>query len=854
MLIRVTGGSAGIAEYLVHGQKQDRELARDELDERVILDGDLEITDAVIKGMEKEGERYLHITLAFKEDALEAETLKSITADFKQFAMSAFDADELNFYAEAHLPKTRSYIDRRTGELIERKPHIHIVIPEKNLLSGQNLNPFGKVDQQIKFLEAFQEHANAKYGLASPKDHRRDQFTSESEMISRYKGDLFQGTAKALKGRILSDVMDRKISDYDSFKALLVTHGATRTRNAGQDAEYQNVKPADQTKGINLKDYVFSREFIQKPEAEKRHFLAEEGRKQYESQQPGRVTGPELVARLKEWHAVRAPEIKYLNSGNRKLYAAYRSAERDEKRAILAERAAKFYTKHRKEPSHDRPDQLIADIADNLRAAGRNIESTRGAVGDPEQARRNLADRRASRAIEALGQRLGHDQAEDRQVSQAAPQPRDRRRADNVVGQLAAEHRERTTEARAATVPEFAQIKRELDARRLLAHLSKTHGVIPEKYEVTKGKDGADRIKAGNRNLNVSDFLTQEIRLSFTEAAPILREVYAAQVSREVTEARPEPRRELWESYRQAQPDQAGQKARELDAQRKSERDRREKIRAGYQAERRAIQNDQRRKPTERKAALSIVHMERVNQDMSLREAVSIERQQLKDKYSQTHQERYSAFLHELAGRGDEAALAELRRQRKTVATPTGLNTIEAVVKVKRADQTAPIARSLVYSIDHGGNVTYYADAAKQRALVIDSGQRVNVPTAKDSEAVEVGLRLAVQKFGYGLKIRGTDDFKNEIIEVAVKTGLQVQFDSPAMNEKLQRRRAERDELQARGKAFIAGERAKGEKGRATPIPAPATPAPVKAQEPKKERRQIKTGAPARQKKHDQER
>ena len=204
MLVRITGGSEGIAEYLANGQKADREFTRDELDERVILDGDLELTDTIIKGMEKEGERYLHITLAFKEDALDPEVMRGLVSDFKQFAMSAYDADEFNFYAEAHLPKLKSYTNRQTGELVERKPHIHIVIPEQNLLSGQNLNPFGRVEQQTKFLEAFQEHANAKYGLASPKDNRRTEFTSESEIISRYKGDLFQGSAKELKERILS--------------------------------------------------------------------------------------------------------------------------------------------------------------------------------------------------------------------------------------------------------------------------------------------------------------------------------------------------------------------------------------------------------------------------------------------------------------------------------------------------------------------------------------------------------------------------------------------------------------------------------------------------------------------------
>lgn len=851
MLIRITGGTEGIAEYLQSGQKSDREFTRDELDERVIIDGDLELTDTIIKGMEKEGERYLHITLAFKEDALDPEVMRGVVADFKQFSMSAYDADEFNFYAEAHLPKLKSYTNRQTGEMVERKPHIHIVIPEQNLLSGQNLNPFGRVEQQTKFLEAFQEHANAKYGLASPKDNRRTEFTSESEIISRYKGDLFQGSAKELKERILSDVLDRKISDYDSFKDLLNEYGATRSRNAGKPGEYQNVKPADQAKGINLKDYVFSREFMEKPDAEKRRHLADQRRRQYESQQAARRSAPELAATLKEWHEVRAQELKYINSGNRKLYAAYRSAERDDKRAMLAERAAAFYTRHRKDTEHERTGDFrgrenapgrgtdsrrtVAHIADNLRAAGRNIESTRRASGDAEQARRNLNDRRASRAVAALGRRLGHDQSEDRQVSRAAPQPRDRRAADSVTGQLLAEARERKTEGKAAHLAEFAQIKRELDARRLLAHLSKTHGVIPEKYEVTKGKDGSDRIKAGSRNLNVSDFLTQEMRLSFSEAAPILRQAYAAQQGRELAEARPSPRRELWQVFQESQPDRAKQKAAEWDAQRLAERERRAAIRDEYQAERRALQADRSKPAAERKAALSIARMERVTKDMALREAIRDERQQLKEKHGQPYQERYRAFLAERANRGDENALAELRRQRDSSPAPAAqANTIEGSSRRKReSDEAAQLARNLAYSIDRAGNVTYYADQAKRRALVIDAGRHVTVTADKDAQAVEAGLRLAVQKFGPGLKIEGSEEFKRQVIDAALKTGLRVEFDSKAMNDELHRRRAERDEAQARGKAFIASEREKAEQAKKA-TQEPAHQAPEQAREPER--------------------
>ena len=177
MLIRISGGVDGIQAYLENGQKQGRELSRDQLDERVILAGDLDHTTSVIRTMEGNAERYLHITLAFKEDGISVETLREIAQAFETFAFAAYEPDEYCFYAEAHLPKIKSYQNQSSGEFVERKPHIHIVIPKRNLLSGTHLNPFGVVDQNTRFLDAFQEHINNKYGLASPKDNRRIEFT-----------------------------------------------------------------------------------------------------------------------------------------------------------------------------------------------------------------------------------------------------------------------------------------------------------------------------------------------------------------------------------------------------------------------------------------------------------------------------------------------------------------------------------------------------------------------------------------------------------------------------------------------------------------------------------------------------
>lgn len=330
MLIRISGGTGGIKEYLESGKKQGRELSRDELDTRVILDGNLTATNELIQLMDTEGERYLHITLAFKEDHISKSMLDDVVSEFKQFAFAAYEPDEYNFYAEAHIPKTTSYTNSKTGEFVERKPHIHIVIPKVNKVSGNTLNPFGMIDlsgveQPNKvFINAFQEHMNSKFGLSSPKDNPRFNFSSSSEMISRYAGDFFEGNNKDVKAKIFEAMLTRKIDRYDDFKAMLSEFGESRTRKSGRDNEYQNIKVPGAEKGINLDgnksgQFMFSRKFIEMSERDKHVLLTRDLTIQYEKVGTARNTPEELKSTLKEWYEVRAKEIKYINSGNQRL-------------------------------------------------------------------------------------------------------------------------------------------------------------------------------------------------------------------------------------------------------------------------------------------------------------------------------------------------------------------------------------------------------------------------------------------------------------------------------------------------------------------------------------------------------
>ena len=243
MLTRVSGGNSGIEDYLEFGEKKGRTHSRDELDERLILEGDLATLRHAIGNIETDAERYLHITLSFKEDHIPEETLHAINHEFRQFAMAAYLDDEYYYYSEAHLPKIKTLTDQRTGELIERKPHIHVVIPKRNRLTDKRIDPFELVDDVQQYIDGFQEVINEKYGLASPKMNLRTHFNHESEMISRVKGDLFDGQGENLKDQAFKMLNDQpKIRSLEVFSRALENEGfEVRTRNANSDDPYLNI-------------------------------------------------------------------------------------------------------------------------------------------------------------------------------------------------------------------------------------------------------------------------------------------------------------------------------------------------------------------------------------------------------------------------------------------------------------------------------------------------------------------------------------------------------------------------------------------------------------------------------------
>lgn len=351
-VISMGGGNAGIKEYLEDGKKQGRELSRDEIDQRIILAGDLDICERIIECRATDAERYDHITLSFKEDDISPEILKAITEDFRQFIHSAFGEDEIYLYAEAHMPKTRTEkkwnSEAKKYEIVDRHPHIHFVIPKTNLVTGERISvfemlssKFGGKDKTLEFIDAFQEMINAKYGLASPKDNRRSNFDGKSDMISRIKEDVFTGRNREALGMIRDKLIAEKIESPQAFKKMLEEMGEVSVGN-GKGGDYLQIKLYGKTQNVRLKDYQFSAEFLFLPMKDKYAFYAQKGAGRTAEQIVEDTARRENL--MHKW-TDRAREIKYLTPSSKFYLEHYVKATDAEKTAMLDQLEARHYEK-----------------------------------------------------------------------------------------------------------------------------------------------------------------------------------------------------------------------------------------------------------------------------------------------------------------------------------------------------------------------------------------------------------------------------------------------------------------------------------------------------------------------------
>jgi len=836
MLIRIDARSDGIREYLVKGVKQGREEGREELDKRVVLSGDIDLTHAVIENSKSLGDRYLHITLSFKEDIVDEKTLGQIAKDFESYMMAAYRDDEYNYYAEAHLPRIKSYQDKKTGELVERKPHIHVVVPRVNLLTGGNLDPLGYAKRNIKYIDAFQEYVNKTYGLASPKDNLRKTFFDRSDALSRYKGDTFNGLNKDFKEGVLKNILDKKISSKAELIEHLQSLGSVRYRNFGREDEYLNVKPSPESKGINLKEEFFKDEFLKLSNEEKlsrlgvditptenalssvieEHYSnlnpsASVAQKQFDgtpysgpsvaSQQPktigglkslstipamnsagslelGRLAGVGRLHKEKvlmnEWTTERAFVEKYIRWGSVE-HKSYLELTADEKIQVLEEKINQFYNNH----------EVLKNESTKQFSHSDKYDLTKSPTGKATQTINNMRNLSSIPMVRdtSRGEVLLSSNARDNLVNGGTGRDDRVRRSNNAPEGRQGRRGVLTNVPRNAAeihlyeVPSGAvEINRQIMGDQLLKYLESTHGLLSDRYGVKKWVDGSDRISIDKRNYSASDFLTKEMHLKWPDAEKILTEVMKHQ---ELNSNIKSPAgKDLWSEFADRNYNTPNLKGmvvalrRELLAMKKTDM-------AIYKTSKEKIKYDRSLTPNKRKEALSLLRVSRVESDTNRAKYKKEREDEITRLRKQSVDDRYRMFLHSKAVAGDANALLELRRLGGFAPS----NHRNAIKPTKVAEWGANIIRfkDLDYHVELNGNVMYSRDGS---SVVRDTHGSIDLINT-DSDSIALALRMAYAKYGRSLNVTGGHELKERIATVAAKTGLNVVFSDKRMNEKI---------------------------------------------------------------------
>lgn len=713
MLIRCKGYNSGVKEYLEEGQKSGREFTRDELDERIILDGNLDLTEMIYKSIPDKGQdRYLTFTLSFKEEQIDEEKLSEITQEFKLFLMKSYGSDEYNFYAEAHIPKIKTMKDRKTGESVDRKPHIHIVIPRKNLLSGNEMNPVGSYKQNEKYLEAFQEFINQKYALESPRENMRLTPTGYADMLSRYKGDEFRAKNKEFKLQILQQIHDKGIRTRLSFYELVAEYGETKIRNAGKESEYIAVKLDGDKKFTNLKETIFSDEFIVNRQT---------------ALPP--LDKSVINRRFSEWER-RAGEIKYIDKiSSEKFRVKYYDSDTETKALLLNNCINKFYEEYRGSdgirgertgnnqrgftqaergsappPTHSLQDLPNGDVAGAWRGK-RNKgvlsgdarlhmadQQTHGNTG----LRRTLSDRRGGRRITRKLQ---------------TPYP--------VIPRLK------------NRIPTLIDIKRRGDALFPAGSITGKQAVVPFQKSI-------------NANVNTSSL-----------SAWLIRRLSEQPVSQNVSKLLKTVDRDFYDI-------------------------------------RKEVLGDKRFSYEEKNQLISVMHFERLKRKdavLNKNEEYNMGSKEIRDMLRNDDNKPAGFTISGPELEEKQEAKGRFARVIDKLRNP--VNYSKVAEESRKAVEKHLDASNLYTKRTRKGHV-HYLDKTSDKTLFVDTGKLITMrKNGLSSDSVAVALELAQGRFGSTLNIKGSQKFKDMVVNVVAEKGLDIHFTDKKMNEALELRRAE---------------------------------------------------------------
>ena len=247
MIVKISKGEKGVADYLKTGKKRDSKLTRDEKDDRLPLAGNLDLIEMSEKHQSKKKNKkhnYYHISLSFTSEEwsrlYESGNIDEFIMDFLKLTFPNHDIEELLFYAEAHLPiiKEELYIPRpegalenrvlnkkhKNGEPLKREPHIHLIVSFENMKFTHSVKTGGAIytkgasKQQAKAImaksaEKFKRVVNDilsnKYGLNNiePLGMDEDQLNKQYESFKSAAQKVKKGKEKDTQIKIETDVV-----------------------------------------------------------------------------------------------------------------------------------------------------------------------------------------------------------------------------------------------------------------------------------------------------------------------------------------------------------------------------------------------------------------------------------------------------------------------------------------------------------------------------------------------------------------------------------------------------------------------------------------------------------------------
>ena len=774
MLARVTSGQSGIVQYLKDGVKSDRELTRDELDQRITIDGNIEITDSLIENLNADGrkENYLHITLSFGERELEQDKIIAAYNDYKESVMNAYGTDEYNVYAEIHYPKVKSYTDKKTGDQVERFPHVHMVIPKTNLLTDKSLNPFGKYTDNIKYHDAIQENINRKHGLESPYDNQRKYgVIDNSDFISRYKGDNFKGSNAELKNELFELINNKNIRTMDVFKDELSKYGTVTTGKAGSNDEYLQLKLHGVNKNIRLKESCFKNDYITDRELLR-----------------PKPTNQEIQKNLKNWIDTRSHEMKHIHPASPKTRTEYYNLKVAEKEEFLHDRRDEFTRRFGNDRANSRTARNRSpDRIDNFQQGGRATDREfsvkrnggRGFTditnGLPDMPQRNVVSRRnreetttesvlSSDAIGNLEQGKTDRDNELRWSTNRGGRTRGRLIKVSSPGtkaeQLLIEENNKKIE-----LSHFREIRQNLDPKRVLNHLEKTHGLVKGNYGIAKAKDGTPRITVNNKSFNVSDFCTKHMHLTWDDTKNILKSEYKRQQSIELKRI-----------------DLSNKGLKHFSS-----------VKSGL--------TESNIYPPNHFKKLDKVNKENreINSIVFVSNYVTQRGQTLNDKQNLELSVRTLKHLQLKERHGDSKMAIKDILEKRVLPDKNIISNPEIDLKTIKDNfkrQQEMIARlrlkmgDLVPAKDFANGKVDFNDKNTGKSVFEDNGNHIKMASRKpDIEHVAVAMTFAAEKFGK-VEIKGTKEFKQQVIDVAVAKDLNIVFASKSMQKKFMEERA----------------------------------------------------------------